>query len=48
MLERRADSPSYCFFEKSLEREERLEREGVRPRQVRYLAALRPDFYDYS
>jgi hypothetical protein len=48
MLERRADSPSYCFFEKSLEREERLERECVRPRQVRYQVALRPDVYDYS
>src|SRR5437879_9819932 len=43
MLERRADSPSYCFFEKSSEREEHLERAGVRPRQVRYQAALRPD-----
>jgi len=29
MLERRADSPSYCFSEKSSEREERLERAGV-------------------
>jgi len=29
MLERRADSPSYCFSEKSSKREERLERAGV-------------------
>jgi hypothetical protein len=36
MLERKADSPSYCFFEKSSEKEERLERAFVRPRQVRY------------
>jgi hypothetical protein len=43
MLERKADSPSYCFFEKSSEKEERLERAFVRPRQVRYQAALRPD-----
>jgi hypothetical protein len=26
----------------------RLERAVVRPRQVRYQAALRPDFFDYS
>ena len=44
MLERRADSPSCWFFEKSSEREERLDRAFVRPRQVRYQAALRPDF----
>jgi len=51
MLERKADSPSYCFFEKSSEKEERLERAFVRPRQVRYQAALRPDsievLFDY-
>jgi hypothetical protein len=34
MLERRADSPSYCLFEKSPEREEHLERACARPRQV--------------
>ncbi|MCU1299619.1 MAG: hypothetical protein JWO91_3897 [Acidobacteriaceae bacterium] len=48
MLERRADSPSYCFFEKSSEKEERLERAFVRPRQVRYQAALRPDSIEGS
>ena len=43
MLERKADSPSCCFVEKSSKPGERLERGGVRPRQVRYQAALRPD-----
>jgi Kef-type K+ transport system membrane component KefB len=34
LLERKADSPSCCFFERSSEREERLERAGVRPSQL--------------
>jgi len=43
LLERKADAPSCCFHEKSSEQGERLERACLRPRQVRYQAALRPD-----
>jgi hypothetical protein len=36
------------FSEKLSERGERLERAVVHPRQARYQAALRRDFFDYS
>jgi|HubBroStandDraft_5_1064220.scaffolds.fasta_scaffold53512_2 hypothetical protein len=36
------------FSRKSPEKGERIDRASVRPRQVRYQAALRPDCIDYS
>ncbi len=33
LVKRKADSPSYCFSEKSSERRKRLEHVGLRPRQ---------------